>query len=151
MIAGAEYKRLQPHDDQRGWLAEIVRSDDPHFDQFGQVYMSVTYPDVVKAWHLHRAQVDNMAAIHGMVKLVLYDGRPGSSTHGRINEIFMGLHNPVLVQIPAGVFHGFKGIGTQEALVINFPSQPYRPDDPDEHRLSPDHSSIPYDWAREDR
>ncbi len=150
-IQGVHVKCLQPIPDERGRLMELYAQQDEHFVGFSHSYVTTVYPGVVKAWHLHRAQVDNMAAIHGMVKLVLYDGRPGSSTHGRINEIFMGLHNPVLVQIPAGVFHGFKGIGTQEALVINFPSQPYRPDDPDEHRLSPDHSSIPYDWAREDR
>jgi len=151
LIEGVRVKALRPIPDERGRLMELYSRDDEHFTGFAHAYLTVAYPGVVKAWHLHRHQVDNMAAVAGMVKLVLFDGRDGSPSEGRVNEFFMGLHRPLLVQVPAGVFHGFKCVGTEEALVINFPSEPYHREDPDEYRLAPDHPSIPYDWARRDR
>ncbi len=151
LIEGVRVKRLQPIPDERGRLMEIYRREDELFVGFSHCYVTTAYPGVVKAWHLHRLQIDNMAALQGMVKLVLCDLREGSPTHGRTDEFFMGIHRPLLVQIPAGVYHGLKCIGQREALVINFPSQPYRREDPDEQRLPPDHPSIPYDWARQDR
>lgn len=85
-----------------------------------------------------------------MMKLVLYDGREGSPTHGVINEFFIGVHNNLLVQIPPLVLHGFKCIGEHEAIVINCPTMPYNPSEPDEHRLPAHTDEIPYDWTRRD-
>ena len=56
-------------------LQAMRRRDD--FTKFGQVYVSATYPGVVKAWHYHKLQVDNFVCIAGMVKLVLVDTRDG--------------------------------------------------------------------------
>ncbi len=81
-IDGVWVKRLSVVPDERGRLMEILRSDDEGFRAFGQVYISTTYPGVVKAWHLHRVQDDNFCCVRGMVKLVLYDGRDGSPTIG---------------------------------------------------------------------
>ncbi len=149
-IDGVRVERLRPIPDERGRLMELFSADSPLFTGFAHCYVTTAYPGVVKAWHLHRRQVDNMVAIHGMVKLVLYDGREGSPTHGRVNELFMGVHQPLLVRIPCGVFHGFKNIGGVEALVINFPTEPYHRDAPDEVRVPPDSPTIPYDWSRLD-
>src|SRR5262245_13918143 len=92
--------RLIP--DERGWLLEILRADHPElFKKFGQVYVSATYPGTVKAWHYHKQQVDNFACVAGMVKLVLVDTRDGSPTHGVINEFFLGVQRPLIVQVPA--------------------------------------------------
>jgi dTDP-4-dehydrorhamnose 3,5-epimerase len=140
--------RLMP--DERGWLMEILRSDDPElFQRFGQVYVSATYPGVVKAWHRHRRQTDNFVCVAGMVKLVLADMREGSPTHGQIDEFFVGTHNPMLVQVPHLVYHGWKCISPEPALVVNVPTEVYRYDAPDEERLAP-HGTLPYDWTRKD-
>jgi len=151
VIDGVRTKQLRPIPDERGRLMEVLRCDDDLFIQFGQVYITTAYPDVVKAWHYHRKQYDNFACIHGMMKLVLYDSREGSSTRGEVNEFFIGEHNPLLVQIPPGVMHGFKCIGESEAIVVNCPTQPYDRLDPDELRLPAHSPDIPYDWERKDR
>jgi dTDP-4-dehydrorhamnose 3,5-epimerase len=150
LIDGLRVKRLRPIPDERGRLMELYSADDPDFAGFAHSYVTTAYLGVVKAWHLHRVQIDNMACVHGMVKLVAYDGREGSPTQGWVNEIFMGVHQPLLVRIPPGVFHGFTAIGEGEAMVINFPSEPYHRERPDEHRVPPDSPAIPYDWARRD-
>jgi dTDP-4-dehydrorhamnose 3,5-epimerase len=150
LIEGVKCKTLRVIPDDRGWLMEILRVDDEDFFlRFGQAYVSATYPDVVKAWHYHQRQIDNFACVSGMVKLVLIDTRPGSPTEGAVNEFWLGTQNPTLVQVPNLVYHGWKNIGRDVALVVNVPTEPYRYGDPDEYRVDP-HGTLPYDWKRKD-
>ena len=108
LIDGASQRALRVVPDERGWLMEVLRSDDPEFSAFGQVYVSATYPGVVKAWHFHKDQIDHFACVSGMVKLVLVDTREGSPTKGLVNEFFLGEQQPMLVRVPNGVYHGWK-------------------------------------------
>jgi len=150
MIEGVETKRLRVIPDERGRLMEILRSDDPIFSKFGQVYMTTTYPHVVKAWHAHQFQDDHVVAVSGMIKLVLYDPREDSPTHGEINELFIGEFNPLLVRIPRKVMHGWKCISETEAMIINVVTEPYNYEHPDEIRIDPHDNDIPYRWDRKD-
>ena len=54
MIDGIKLKKLKFIPDERGRLMEILRCDDDLFIKFGQVYMTTTYPQVIKAWHYHK-------------------------------------------------------------------------------------------------
>ncbi|MBI2369603.1 MAG: dTDP-4-dehydrorhamnose 3,5-epimerase family protein [Deltaproteobacteria bacterium] len=150
MIDGVRVKPLKVIPDERGRLMELLRADDELFLKFGQVYMTTAYPGVVKGWHYHRVQVDHFVVVKGMAKLVLYDWRKESPTYGEVNEFFMGEHNPLLVQIPPMVLHGFKCISEGELILINCTTEPYRAADPDEFRVDPHDPEIPYDWARKD-
>ncbi len=150
MIDGAKVKDLKVIPDERGLLMEMFRSDDPDFQQFGQAYITMVYPGVVKAWHYHEKQTDHFVCVRGMMKVVLYDDREGSATRGVVNEFFLGDHNPVLLQIPPLVFHGFKCVSEHEALVVNIPTEPYDYARPDEFRVDAHDPRIPYDWARKD-
>jgi len=153
MIDGVRIKRLTMIPDERGRLMEILRRDDDLFERFGQAYITTAYPGVVKAWHYHKRQTDYMAPIVGMFKVVLYDARETSPTHGAIEEIFAGEYAPALIVVPPNVYHGFKNIGQEEGIVLNLPTEPYNADHPDEFRLPPD--SLPdgrrYNWARVNR
>jgi dTDP-4-dehydrorhamnose 3,5-epimerase len=146
MIEGVVTKQLKQVADERGWLIEIMRSDWEQFQKFGQVYVTAAYPQVVKAWHMHKKQTDNIACIKGMMKLVLYDGRDGSKTKGEINEFIIGERNLLTVKVPLGVWHGFKSVTEEYALMMNVPTELYNYKEPDEHRLPPDTKKIPYDW-----
>jgi dTDP-4-dehydrorhamnose 3,5-epimerase len=59
LIQGVQVKQLKWITDERGKLMEMLRSDDPIFQKFGQVYVTTCYPGVVKAWHYHKKQDDN--------------------------------------------------------------------------------------------
>jgi dTDP-4-dehydrorhamnose 3,5-epimerase len=150
MIDGVIVKKLRVIPDERGYLMEMLRSDDPFFQKFGQVYLTVAYPGVVKGWHYHKLQTDHFVAVSGMVKVVLHDRRKDSKTHGETNEFFMGELNPVLLVIPPLVAHGMKGIGTKPGMVVNCTTEPYRYENPDEYRIDPYGGEIPYDWGRKD-
>lgn len=147
MIDGVIVKPLRVIPDERGRLMEMLRRDDPFFTDFGQVYLTTTYPGVVKAWHCHAAQDDHVVCLRGAIKLVLYDDRANSPTRGKVMELFPGESLPLLVRIPRGIWHGWKAVGTEEALIINCPSEPYNYAEPDELRRPWNDPSIPYDWA----
>ena len=146
LIEGVIVKNLKPILDERGYLQECFRSDWPMFKKFGQVYITIAFPNVVKAWHSHKIQTDNMVCINGNAKLVLYDNRKDSSTYKMINEIFFGEKNPLLISIPPNIWHGFKAIGSKKITVLNIPTELYNYDEPDEYRLPYDTDKIPYDW-----
>jgi dTDP-4-dehydrorhamnose 3,5-epimerase len=149
-IEGVIVKQLRVIPDERGFLMEIFRCDDGFFQAFGQVYLSVAYPGVVKGWHYHVKQTDHFTVVKGMLKVVLYDKREDSATRGQINEFFMGEKNPILLVIPPLVVHGVKAIGAEPGYLINVPDRPYNRSEPDEHRIDPHGGEIPYDWSRKD-
>jgi dTDP-4-dehydrorhamnose 3,5-epimerase len=144
MIDGVVVTPLRQIPDERGKIMHMMRSDDPQFERFGEIYFSMVYPGAIKAWHLHQKMTLNYAVVTGMVKLVLYDSRTSSPTKGEIQEFFLGEQNYVRVKIPPGIYNGFKGVGTTPALVANCATIPH---DPAEiQRLDPFSKDIPYTW-----
>lgn len=145
MIDGVSVKPLRKIPDERGMILHMLRSDDAEFRMFGEIYFSVVYPNIVKAWHIHTRMTLNYAVVKGMIKLVIYDDRKDSKTKGELMELFIGEDNYVLVTIPPMVWNGFKGIGTKTAIVANCSDIPH---DPEEiKRIDPvSNKIIPYDW-----
>jgi dTDP-4-dehydrorhamnose 3,5-epimerase len=150
VIDGVHVKTLNVIPDERGWLMEMLRSDDEIFQGFGQVYLTAAYPGVVKGWHYHKNQVDHFVCVRGVMKVALYDPREDSPTRGQVNEFFIGDHNQRLIQIPPLVYHGFKCVSHEPALLVNTVTRPYDHQDPDEFRVHPHDNDIPYDWSRVD-
>ncbi len=146
MIDGLKVKQLKRNADERGFLMELLRSDDELFSNFGQAYVSKNYPGVIRAWHYHKKQEDLWVCVSGMVKAVVYDCREDSPTSGEINEVFLGDDNPALLVIPIGTMHGYKTVGLQPSLLLNFPTLQYDPKEPDEYREPYDSEKIPYSW-----
>ena len=148
MIKGVEIKKLKIIPDERGRLMEILRSDEPIFEKFGQVYMTTAFPGIAKAWHYHKLQDDHFTCISGVMRLALYDSREDSPTYKEINDFIISLENPLLVKIPKLVYHGFKCVSEKEAIVINVPTMAYNYKTPDEYRLDAFDNDIPYDWRK---
>ncbi|HSK48158.1 MAG TPA: dTDP-4-dehydrorhamnose 3,5-epimerase family protein [Coriobacteriia bacterium] len=147
MIEGVKVKDLKVIPDERGLLMEMWRSDDPDFQQFGQCYLTMVHPGVVKAWHYHKNQCDHFVCVGGMAKVVLHDSREDSPTNGETNEFVIGWQRQRMIIIPEGVYHGFTTVGAEPAYIVNIPTQLYNYDDPDEYRLPFDDESIGYDWS----
>ena len=145
MIHGVQTKTLEVKMDDRGYLMEIIRNDEEFYHGFGQCYITACFPGVVKAWHMHREQEDNLMAVRGKIKLVLFDGRTDSPTNGEIVEFFTGERIPMVVKIPPGIYHGFTSLAGKTAMVLNLPTMPYDRAEPDEERLPYDTPNIDYD------
>jgi dTDP-4-dehydrorhamnose 3,5-epimerase len=132
---------------ERGHLMEVLRSDDPHFPGFGQTYVTRTKAGVIKAWYRHRKQLDQIALIQGELLLVLFDARAESPTRHIVQTISITEERPLLVQIPTGVWHGFRAMGSQDAYLLHLNTRPFDAADTDEDRLAPDDPAIPYRWT----
>lgn len=148
MIGGVEIKKLKVNYDKRGHLMEILRRDEKIFKKFGQVYITTAKPGITKAWHYHKLQDDYFCCVFGKMRLALYDARKKSKTYGKIMDFELGLHNPKLVKIPKGVYHGFKCISSVCAIVVNVPTLPYNNKKPDEYRVDAFDNDILYNWRK---
>lgn len=147
MIHGVQVIPKRRIPDERGTIFHMMRRDDPCFKEFGEIYFSTVYRDVVKGWHRHRDMTLNYVCIHGRIKLVIYDDRPNSPTRGELMEVFLGPDHYALVVIPPEVWNGFKGM-TDQAIVANCCTHTHDMGRSD--RLDPYNNSIPYSWARRD-
>ncbi|NYT04895.1 MAG: dTDP-4-dehydrorhamnose 3,5-epimerase [Methanomicrobiales archaeon] len=144
MIDGVQIIPLATFLDERGLVRHMMKSTDPHFNGFGEIYFSVIFPGAIKGWHVHRKMELNYAVVSGNIKLVLYDARKASPTFGTIQEIFLGEENYVLAKVPPHVVNGFKAIGQEKAIVANCATIPHDPAEIE--RLDPFDASIGYDW-----
>ena len=149
MIDGVKVKNLKIIPDDRGRLMEILRSDDHLLSKFGQVYFTTAFPGVVKAWHYHKLQDDHFTCVQGKIKLALYDAREASPTKGEVNEFYLSLEEPKVVHIPKLVYHGFKCVSKDEAMVINVVTEAYNYKNPDELRVDAFSNDIPFDWRKD--
>jgi dTDP-4-dehydrorhamnose 3,5-epimerase len=145
MIEGVRIVPRARIPDERGTVMHMLKATDPEFLGFGEIYFSTVYPGVVKGWHRHTEMTLNYACVHGRIKLVLFDDREGSPTRGEIMERFLGPDDYSLVQIPPGVWNGFKGMGSEAAIVANCSTHPHDP--ARSTRLDPFDNDIPYDWG----
>ncbi len=143
-IAGVKIVPLNRIPDERGTIYHMLRKDDSHFIQFGEIYFSTIYQDVVKGWHKHREMTLNYACVYGRIKLVLHDDREESPTKGELMEIFLGFDNYSLVVIPPLVWNGQKGMHLPYSIVANCCTHVHDPSR--SMRLDPFKNNIPYDW-----
>jgi dTDP-4-dehydrorhamnose 3,5-epimerase len=148
MIDGVKIVPLRRIPDERGTIMHGVRSDSM-LSPFGEVYFKKLYFGVVNAWHVHETLELNYICIHGMIKLVLFDMRKGSPTHGEVQEIFFGEDNYCLVHIPPGIANGTKGMTEPFAIMTNVASHAHDPSIK-YLRVDPHSGEVPYNWARRD-
>jgi dTDP-4-dehydrorhamnose 3,5-epimerase len=145
-IDGVKVRPAITHSDERGSLTEIF---DPAWgftdEPLVYVYQATIHPGQKKGWIVHHEQDDRLFFGVGAAKIVLYDARPSSPTHGLVQEVFLGEVNRGLLRIPAGVVHGVVNVGPSELRFVNMPTKPYRYERPDKRRIPADTSSIPYE------
>ncbi len=143
-IEGVEVHPLRRIPDERGTIFHMLKTSDPWFRGFGEIYFSTIYEGVVKGWHLHRDMTLNYACMHGRVKCVVYDDRDGSPSRGSLMEIYLGPDSYSLLVVPPGVWNGFKGM-SDLSIVANCCTHAHDPKR--SSRLDPFDNQIPYDWA----
>ena len=123
-ISGVIMCSLRRFVDTRGWLIELFRQDDlpPGFEP-AMGYLSLTHAGVERGPHEHREQSDGFAFLSGTFDITLWENRPGRE---RVKVVISaGEANPVFLVIPPGVVHGYRNVGSIDALVLNFPDRLY--------------------------
>ncbi len=122
--------RPVPHED--GHVIEVARAS---WDMIGepivQVHVTTTLPGRHRAWGLHQRSTDRLFVASGLVKFAIFDGRLNSPTYGCVNEVTISNLSPGLLIVPPNLYHGWKNIGSSEAIIINMPTKPYNYEAPD--------------------
>ena len=143
MIQDVKLIELKPRVDERGYLVEIARrigGDEPHaaIHQFGQVYL-VGNPvrGAIRAFHKHEVLWDWFFISHGSAKFVLVDDREDSPTYKEKDSFVVSSHNPSLIVVPPGVYHGWMSL-EDDTQLISIASEVYNMKEPDEVRIAPD-------------
>ena len=147
-IQGVRVRPLKKHQDSRGWLSEIFRTDELDADLMPVMsYISETQPGATRGPHEHTSQIDYFCFLGPSIfRLVLWDNRPGSPTYRCRQELFVGEEKPCVVVVPEGVVHAYRNVGKRPGWVINCPNRLYagkgRREAVDEIRHEADASSI---------
>src|ERR1041385_8199375 len=86
-VAGVLVESRRQIRDDRGAVMHVLTERWPHFQRFGEVYVSLVNPGVVKAWKRHREMTQHFAVPMGEIKLLIHDDRTASPTRGGLCEI----------------------------------------------------------------
>ncbi len=133
MLEGIKIKPVNRNTDERGFFCEVMRNDWKDLfgkDVIAQTNHSLTYPNIIRAWHRHlRGQTDYFLAVRGAIKICGFDDETGE-----LDEIISSGLNLQLVRMPGNYWHGFKAIGDEPAMLIYFTTNLYDYTDPDEER-----------------
>jgi dTDP-4-dehydrorhamnose 3,5-epimerase len=159
MLPGVQTREINRRVDDRGYFAELLRSDWNDLlagDSVAQVNLSMSYPGMIRAWHRHaRGQVDYFAVLRGALKICAYDDAPGSPTRGQLDELVVGGDHPAVARIPGHYWHGTMAVGNEPALTVYLVSKLYDYEHPDEERrpwndptIVDPRTQAAFDWNR---
>jgi len=124
-IDGVVVRSLSRHEDERGWLSELYRTDEWDH-QVAMCYASWTLPGKARGPHEHVYQSDCFAFLGpGTFRLYLWDARQECKTHQQRMRLDVGEENPVVVLVPPRVVHAYKCISEDKGLVVNLPDKLY--------------------------
>lgn len=100
--------------------------------EFFQQYYSETPSGEARdedVWHYHPTiQDDRFSVVKGEIVVAIADNREDSETKGLLNLFYINAReNPYMVLIPRKTLHGFMVVSKESAILINFPTGLYNP------------------------
>ena len=144
---GSSFFESVCHRDYRGRVTELY---DPrwnwHQEPLVFAYLFTIRPGMIKGWGLHKLHEDRYFVVRGEMELVMYDPRPDSPTFGKVSKVLLSAAQPRLVNVPRNVWHADRTLGTEDVMVVNFPTIPYDHANPDKYRLPLGTDLIPYSF-----
>jgi dTDP-4-dehydrorhamnose 3,5-epimerase len=150
LIAGVKTMEIKNTLSDHSYVTEYYRHnwDICHERPIQHVVHVTLCPGSITAWHMHKFKSDNIVVPTGMIKLVLFDGRKGSSTEGKVNVFNMSPLRPMVVGFPPGIWHGFHNLlSSENSSFINISDGAYNYEQPDEWRLPLDTPEIPFTFS----
>jgi len=128
---------LKINKDASGVLVETLRSDWGNIygkgREFAMQYYSITESGIARdedVWHYHLTQEDRFLVVQGEIVVAIADNRRESLTNGMVNLFYMQAHkNPYILLIPKSTLHGFLVVSKVPAILLNFPTRIYNPQD----------------------
>ncbi len=119
-------KELTRKTDERGWLAELMRTEDVSNGTFGQLLITTAKPGLEKGGHYHLRKREWYIVLQGKGQIRIWDKKSSETATLDVD----GEHL-ILVEIPIGFFHSIKNTGVDELHVLVYLSEAYNPEDSD--------------------
>jgi dTDP-4-dehydrorhamnose 3,5-epimerase len=140
VIDGVEVYPLRPHEDERGWFMELMRSSNLP-KPVKQSNLVFSRQGVIRGLHYHeRGQSDLFACLSGMVRIVVLDRETGETF-----TLDIGDDNPVTVFVPGIHAHGYEAL--TDSLFLYHVTEEYDPADPDEREIAWDDPRVKHLWS----
>lgn len=141
---------LRVNKDASGVLVETLRTDWKEIygpgREFAMQYYSITPSGVARdedVWHYHQIQEDRFIVVSGAIITAIADNRQDSPTHGLLNLFYMQADkDPYILLIPKRTLHGFMVVSKAPALLLNYPTKLYNPQD--EKRMNHSEAKIKF-------
>jgi UDP-2-acetamido-2,6-beta-L-arabino-hexul-4-ose reductase len=116
---------LKKNTDQRGWLAEFIKSS-----SMGQIFISKTKPGITRGNHWHHTKVEKFLVIQGEAVIQFRKIDTENVLEYRVNG-----DEPEVVDIPPGYTHSITNIGTEDVITLFWASEIFNPEKPDTYYL----------------
>jgi dTDP-4-dehydrorhamnose 3,5-epimerase len=129
--------------------------------EFFMQYYSETSSGLARdenVWHYHpTVQDDRFSVVKGEIVVAIGDNRDDSETKGLVNLFHIkARENPYMVLIPRRTLHGFMVVSKEPAILINFPTGFYNPNEEgripyaDAQMKMPDGTPFSWDLVRKE-
>lgn len=112
---------LDKKEDERGWLAEFIKSD-----QFGQIYVSRTNPGFTRGIHWHNTKIEKFLVIEGKAEIKLRQLQSD-----KVETYQVSGEELRVMEMPAGYVHSIKNIGETDMFLLIWSQQVFNPEHPD--------------------
>jgi len=128
---------LSINKDASGMLVETLRSDWKDIygkgRKFAMQYYSITKSGIARdenVWHYHSMQEDRFLVVQGEIVVAIADNCKKSLTNGMLNLFYMQAYkDPYILLVPKNTLHGFLVVSKAPAILLNFPTRVYNPQD----------------------
>jgi UDP-2-acetamido-2,6-beta-L-arabino-hexul-4-ose reductase len=107
--------------DDRGWLAELVKSPGG-----GQMFVSVTRPGITRGNHYHDTKIEKFCVVQGDALIALRSLADGARSEYRVHG-----GTPSVVDIPPGCAHAITNVGSGDLVTLFWADEPFDPAHPD--------------------
>jgi UDP-2-acetamido-2,6-beta-L-arabino-hexul-4-ose reductase len=108
-------KKLEVIADNRGWLAEVLKSNPVSIEQ---VHFSVSNPGAVRGNHYHKSRIEWMFVTNGTGKTTLED-----KVTKEKSELSVSGERPLLIKISPDVMHTIVNDGSRPMHLLILTSE----------------------------
>ena len=120
---------LKKHEDDRGWLTEVLRSDEID-EKIEQFCVATIKSGKIRGNHYHKRKVEWFCVIRGDAKLLLLN-----PVDEKKEEMILKGDELKTVEIIPGIAHAIKNIGTEDVYLVSAINEVFDPNDPDTYPL----------------
>lgn len=112
---------LNKNIDNRGWLAEIVKSK-----EFGQIFVSKTKPGITRGNHYHHTKVEKFIVVQGKAEIKFRN-----INNNKVISYIVEGEDLKVIDIPVGYTHSITNIGEDEVITLFWANEIFNKEEPD--------------------